>query len=108
VTFTEAALTEVAVTPLKKLPGIGFGDGRVTVVAGRREIFLDGLRTGGELAMSGILLFNPSTTRIVRSDVALNVRSESFENEVLPFLRNVLPLRREAPGNWRLFREAAL
>ncbi|MDR1649879.1 MAG: hypothetical protein LBR71_06420 [Synergistaceae bacterium] len=108
VTFLGASLEEIAVTPLKKLPGIGLGDGRVTVVAGGREIFLDGLRTGGELAMNGILLFNPSTMRIVRSDVALNVRSEPFENEVLPFLKNMLPLRREAPGNWRLFREAAL
>jgi hypothetical protein len=110
VTFAGAALTEVAVTPLKKLPGAGFGDGRVTVAAGRREIFLEGLRTGGELAMNGILLFDPSTMLIVRADVDLDVRSESFENEVLPFLEDVLllPLRREAPGKWKLFREAAL
>jgi hypothetical protein len=55
--------------------------------------------------MNGIVLFDTSTMRIDRADLALSVRSESFENEVFPFLRNLLPLRREAPGNWRLFRE---
>jgi hypothetical protein len=53
------------------------------------------------------LLFDLSAMRIIRADVALNVRSEPFENEVLPSLVNFLPLRQEAPGNWRLFREAA-
>jgi hypothetical protein len=106
-TFTGAALAEIAVTPVKKLPGIGFGDGRVTLVADGREIFLDGLRSGGDLAMNGILLFDLSRRRIVRADLALNVRSEPFENEVFPFLENQMPLRREAPGKWRIFREAA-
>jgi hypothetical protein len=106
VTFTGASLAEIAVTPVKKLPGIGFGDGRVTLVAGGQEIFLDSLRSGGELGMNGILLFDLSRMRIVRADLALNVRSEPFENEVLPFLENQLPLRREGPGNWKLFREA--
>jgi hypothetical protein len=109
VAFTDAAMGEITVTPLRKLPGIGFGDGRVTLVAGgSREIFLDGLRSGGDLAMNGILLFDPSRMWIVRADVALKVRSESFENEVLRDLENMLPLRREGPGNWRLFREVDL
>jgi hypothetical protein len=107
VAFTGAALEEVSVTPVKKLPGIGFGDGRVAVTAGRGEIFLDALRSNGELSMNGILLFDLSKMRIIRADVALNVRSEPFENDVFPFLKNLLPLRQEAPGNWRLFREAA-
>ena len=107
VAFTGAALEEIAVTPVKKFPGIAFGDGRVVVTAGRRAIFLDSLRSGGELAMNGILLFDLSAMRIIRADVALNVRSDPFENEVLPSLKNFLPLRQEAPGNWRLFREAA-
>ncbi|MDR2174725.1 MAG: hypothetical protein LBO82_02160 [Synergistaceae bacterium] len=106
VAFTGGALDEIAVTPVKKLPGIDLGDGRAVVAAGRREIFLDGLRSNGELAMNGILLFDFSAMRIIRADVALNVRSEPFENEVLPFLKNLLPLRQEAPGSWRLFREA--
>jgi hypothetical protein len=107
VAFTGAALGEVAVTPVKKLPGVGLGDGRAVVAAGRREIFLDGLRSGGELAMNGILLFNPEAMRITRADLDLNVRSEPFERETLPSLKNLLPLRQEGPGNWRLFREEA-
>jgi hypothetical protein len=107
--FTGASLAEIAVTPVKKLPGIGFGDGRVTLAAGGQEIFLDSLRSNGELAMNGILLVDSdlSRMRIIRADLALSVRSEPFENEVLPFLKNQLPLQQEGSGNWKLFREAS-
>lgn len=108
VAFTGASLPEIAVTPVKKLPGISFGDGRVTLAVSGQEIFLDSLRSNGELGMNGILLFDLSRMRIIRADLALSVRSEPFENEVLPFLKNLLPLQQEGPGNWKLFREASM
>ena len=104
ISFTGNAIGEIAVTPLKKIPGIAVGNGRFSVSAGRKEILLDDLRSDGDLAMNGALLLDLAAERPIRwADVALNVKSEAFEKE-LPALQNFLPLQQEAPGRWYLRR----
>ena len=81
------------------------GNGRVVLSFNRQGIFLDGLRSDGELSMAGSLLADPSAMRIVWADVAMDVRSESFE-ENLPVIASLsgLPLHQEGSGRWLLRR----
>ncbi|MCL2009298.1 MAG: hypothetical protein FWG71_01970 [Synergistaceae bacterium] len=105
VAFTGAVIGDVAVTPLRKIPGIAPGNGRVTISLNRQGMFLEGLRSDGELSTSGSLLVDLSGMKILWADVAVNIRSEAFE-ENLSLVGSVfaLPLHREAPGRWYLRR----
>jgi hypothetical protein len=107
-TFAGLSLGDVAVTPLKKYPGIFLGNGRVTVSAVGGGLLLDGLRSGGDLSLDGDLRLDFTAERpIVWADVALGVKDEPFEKETLPSLKNILPLQQEAQGRWRLRRTPA-
>ncbi|MDR1048240.1 MAG: hypothetical protein LBL51_00665 [Synergistaceae bacterium] len=107
-TFAGLLLDGVAVTPSKKYPGAFIGNGRVTVSVGRRGILLEGLRSGGDLSLDGDLMIDFAAERpIVWADLAMNVKYEPFEKETLPPLQNILPLRQEAQGRWRLRRTPA-
>ena len=104
VAFTGAVIGDVAVTPLRSIPGVAPGNGRVVVSAGRQGVFLDNLRSDGELSTSGSLLIDQSG-RIAWADVAMDVRSSAFE-ENLSVIGGVtgLPFQREGPGRWSLRR----
>jgi len=105
VSFTGASIGDIAVTPLRTLPGVAPGNGRVAVSVNRQGIFLDGLRSDGELSAAGYLLLDPSEMRILWADMAMDVRNEAFE-ENLSILASVsgLPLHQEGPGRWTLRR----
>ncbi|MDR2179870.1 MAG: hypothetical protein LBP21_06150 [Synergistaceae bacterium] len=104
VAFTGSALGEIAVTPLKKIPGVTLGSGRVTVSFNRQGILLEGLRSDGDLSMNGSLLVSPSAAPPIRwANVTINVKSEPFEKE-MSFLQELLPLEQDAPGRWFLRR----
>jgi hypothetical protein len=105
-TFTGAVIGDVAVTPLRKMPGVAPGNGRAVVSVNRQGIFLDGLRSDGELSMSGSLLVNLSEMKILWADLAINIKSEAFE-ENLSLVGSVfaLPLQQEGPGRWTLRRQ---
>ncbi|GHV48217.1 hypothetical protein FACS1894204_12340 [Synergistales bacterium] len=103
--FTGGALGEIAVTPLKKIPGIGFGDGRLAVGVRGDSVFMEGIRSNGDLSMNGDLFIDLSAERIIqRAAVTLNVKSEPFDKEVLPLLQNIMPLEQEGQGRWALRR----
>jgi len=102
-TFTGAVMGDIAVTPLRKIPGVALGNGRVVVSINRQGIFLDALRSDGELSTSGSLLVDLSAMRITWADVILDVKSEAFE-ENLSLLGSILPLERESSGRWFLRR----
>ena len=105
VSFTGAVIGDIAVTPLKKMPGVAPGNGRCMVSVNRQGIFLDSLRSDGELSMSGSILINPSEMKIIWADVAMDVKSEAFE-ENLSLVGSVfdLPLHQNGSGRWLLRR----
>jgi hypothetical protein len=104
VAFTGSALGEIAVTPLKKIPGATLGSGRLVVSLNRQGILLEGLRSDGDLSMNGSLLVAPSADPPIRwADVAINVKSETFEKE-MSSLQMLLPLEQDTPGRWFLRR----
>ena len=105
IAFTGAVIGDIAVTPLRKIPGIAPGNGRVVVSINRQGIFLDNLRSDGELSAGGSLLVDPSAMRIAWADVAMDVRSEAFE-ENLSIIGSIsgLPLHQEGSGRWHLRR----
>jgi hypothetical protein len=104
VAFTGSALGEIAVTPLKKIPGVTLGNGRLVVSLNRQGVLLEGLRSDGDLSMNGSLLVAPSASPPIRwADVAINVKSEPFEKE-MSSLQMLLPLEQDAPGRWFLRR----
>ncbi|GHV39724.1 hypothetical protein FACS1894187_20010 [Synergistales bacterium] len=107
--FTDGAIGELSVTPLKKIPGIGFGDGRLTISARNGNIFLEGIRSNGALSMNGDLLIDIYAEKIIqRAALTLNIKpgvnSDPFEKEVLPLLQNIMPLEQESQGRWVLSR----
>ena len=104
VAFTGAVIGDVAVTPLRKIPGVAPGNGRVVVSVNKQGVFLDGLRSDGELAMAGSLLVDLSTMRIAWADVAMDVKSEAFEKN-LPDLQLAMPLQQDSSGRWLLRRQ---
>ncbi|MDR1979883.1 MAG: hypothetical protein LBQ42_14205 [Synergistaceae bacterium] len=109
VAFAGNALGEISVTPLKKIPGVVIGSGRVAVSFNRQGILLEELRSDGDLSMNGSLLLAPSADRLIHwANVAINVKSELFEKE-LPSLEAALglPLQQDAPGRWFLRRTLA-
>ena len=99
--FTGSVIGDIAVTPLRKIPGVVPGNGRVVVSFNKEGLFLDGLRSDGELAMNGSLLANPSTMKILWADLAMDVKSEAFE-ENLSLVGSVfdLPIQQESQGRW--------
>jgi hypothetical protein len=100
--FTGGALGEVAVTPLKKIPGITLGDGRVTALLWGQELFLEGLRTNGDLELSGRLGITPSRL-LGQADLVVEIKSQAFEREFASLCAALgLPLRRERAGRWIL------
>jgi hypothetical protein len=106
ISFTDNIVSEIAVTPLKKIPGVVLNNGRTTVSLNDRGILLDEVYSDGEISMRGSLLLSPSAECLIQwADVALEVRSEPFEQE-LPSLQMSLglPLQQEAPGRWLLRR----
>jgi hypothetical protein len=106
ISFTDNAVSEIAVTPLKKIPGVVLNNGHVTVSLNNREILLDEVRSDGEISMRGSLLLSLSAERLIRwADVTLDVKSEPFEQE-LPSLQMSLglPLEQDSPGHWFLRR----
>jgi len=105
VSFTGAEIGDIAITPRRNITGISPGSGHVTVSLNRQGIFLDGLRSDGDLAASGSLLINPSEMRIIWANAAMGIRHEPFE-ENLSIIASVLdmPLQREGPGLWSLHR----
>ncbi|MDR1379304.1 MAG: hypothetical protein LBJ36_09690 [Synergistaceae bacterium] len=104
ISFTGGVLGDVAVTPLRKIPGVTIGNGRVMVSISAQGVLLEGLRSNGELSMNGTLLIASSAYPPIRwADVTIDVKSESFEQE-MPALGNLLPLRQESPGRWLLRR----
>lgn len=108
ISFTGNTVGEIAVTPLKIIPGIALGDGSVTVSLNDQGILLDEMRSDGEMSMRGSLALSPSAERLIRwADVALDVKSEAFEKE-LPSLQMSLglPVQQDAPGRWFLRRTA--
>jgi len=103
VAFTGAVIGDIAVTPLMKIPGVALGNGRVVISVNKQGIFLENLRSDGELSANGSLLADPSEMRIVWADIALDVKSKEFE-EKMSLLESVLPLHQEGPGRWFLRR----
>ena len=71
---------------------LNFGDGGVTVTAGRSEVMLENLRTNGEFGLNGWMTVNPQTMKIGRADARLNV-PESFAQN-MGLLQSFLPLTR--------------
>jgi len=106
VAFTGGALGEIAVTPLKKIPGVTVGDGQVRVSYNGLELLLENLRSDGELSMNGTLLLAPSSDRVIRrADMTLNIKSEPFEKELSSLQAAFgLPLQQASPGRWYLRR----
>ena len=88
-----------------RIPGVTPGNGRVVVSFNAQGVFLDSLRSDGELSVGGSLLVNPSAGKVAWADVVMDVRSEAFE-EALPVIASFtgLPLHRERPGRWTLRR----
>ena len=105
VLFTGAIIGDIAVTPLRKIPGVAPGNGRVVVSVNNQGIFLDNMRSDGELSASGSLLADPSAMKILWADMVMDVKSEAFE-ENLAIIGAVsgLPLHREGQGRWSLRR----
>lgn len=104
--FTGNALSEIPVTPFKKISGIYIGDGRVDISVGRQAVLLDGLRSNGDLSLNGAMALTPAAAQIIGwADVLMGVKSEAFEKE-LPILQQALgmPLQQEGPGRWALRR----
>ena len=103
--FTDGAIGEISVTPLKKIQGIGFGDGRLTMSVRGGHVVLEGMRSNGDLSVNGDLFIDTSAEKMIQSAaLTLNVKSEPFEKEVLPLLQNILPLEQEGQGRWVLRR----
>ena len=71
---------------------LNFGDGGVTVTAGRSEVMLENLRTNGEFGLNGWMTVNPQTMKIGRADARLNV-PESFAQN-MSLVQSFLPLTR--------------
>jgi hypothetical protein len=106
IAFTGNTVGEIAVTPLKKIPGIELGDGSLTVSLNSQGILMDKIRSDGEMSMRGLLALSPSAERLIRwADVTLDIKSEPFEKE-LPSLQMSLglPVQQDAPGRWFLRR----
>ena len=106
ISFTDNTVSEIAVTPLKKIPGVALGNGSFIVSFSDQGILLDEVRSDGEIAMRGSLLLSPSSERLIGwAEVALDIKSEPFEKE-LPSLQMSLglPLQQDAPGRWFLRR----
>jgi hypothetical protein len=106
ISFTGNAVGEIAVMPLKKIPGVALGNGSLTVSLSDQKIFLEDMRSDGEISMRGSLLLSLSAERLIRwADVTLDVKSEAFEKE-LPSLQMSLglPVEQDAPGHWFLRR----
>jgi hypothetical protein len=106
ISFTGGVLGDIAVTPLRKIPGVTIGSGRVVISLSAQGVLLEGLRSDGELSMNGAMFIDPSASRPIRwADVTMDVKSESFEKE-LPSLAelNLLPLQQDSPGRWLLRR----
>lgn len=103
ITFTGAVIGDIAVTPFSKIPSVAPGNGRAVVSINRQGVFLDGLRSVGELSTSGSLLINLSGMEILWADVAIDIDSETFE-EYMPHLALILPLQQESQGRWFLRR----
>ena len=104
VAFTGAIIGDIAVTPMRRIPGVAPGNGRVVVSANRQGVFLDNLRTDGELSTRGSLLVAPSG-RITWADVVMDIRSEAFEENLSVIgPATGLPLQRDGPGRWSLRR----
>jgi hypothetical protein len=104
VSFTGAVIGDISLTPLKKIPGVAPGSGRAHLSLNRQGVFVDGLRSDGEFSAAGSLLIDPSAMKIVWADVALDVKSEAFA-ENLSGLGAILPLRQDPSGRWSLRRQ---
>ena len=81
---------------------IRFGNGRFTAALAPREIFLNALRTDGDIAANGFITVDLEQMRIKRAEAAVQV-AEAVEPN-LESLANFLPLVREGPGRWFLRR----
>ena len=106
ISFTGNTVSEIAVTPLKKIPGIVLNNGHTIVSLNDQGILLDEVYSDGEISMRGSLLLSPSGERLIGwADVALDIKSEPFEKE-LPSLQMSLglPLQQDVPGRWFLRR----
>ncbi|MDR1741298.1 MAG: hypothetical protein LBR38_05555 [Synergistaceae bacterium] len=98
--FTGAAVGDISMLA-KKMPGVSFGDGRAEVSVGLGGILIDGIRSNGDLSLSGLMLLNMGAPRpIVRAEVSMNVKDEAFETDTLSNLGKMLPITQESPGHW--------
>ncbi len=68
---------------------------------GRLE--MTGVRTGGDLEISGTIVLSPASFKILESDLV--IRGE--RSALLEYFRSILPLRKEGPETWVLKRGAA-
>ncbi|MBQ6776298.1 MAG: hypothetical protein IJP53_07560 [Synergistaceae bacterium] len=78
------------------------GDGGFLMTAGRREIFLENLRTNGDFALNGYLTVNLATMKLGRTDARLNIPDSFAQN--MNMLKGFLPLVQEG-GRWYLRRQ---
>jgi len=67
---------------------------------GRLEVA--GVRTGGDLEISGTIVLSPASFQILESDLV--IRGE--RSALLEYFRSILPLRKEGPETWVLKRGA--
>ena len=106
ISFTGAVIGDIAITPKNTMPGATLGNGRLGISISKQGIFIDGLRSDGELSMSGSILINPLEKKIVWGDVAIDVKSEGFEKN-LTMVGSVfsLPLQQDGPGRWSIRRQ---
>ena len=58
-----------------------FGDGRVLLTAGRKEILLENLRTNGDFSLNGYMSIDTSVMRPGKADIRLDV-PESFSSNM--------------------------
>ncbi len=71
---------------------LNFGDGGVTVTAGRSEVMLENLRTNGEFGLNGWMTIDPQSMKIGRADARLTVPDSFAQN--MSLLQSFLPLTR--------------
>lgn len=81
---------------------LNLGDGGFLMTAGRREIFLENLRTNGDFSLNGYLTVNIETMKLGRTEARLNV-PESFEQN-MNMMKGFLPLVQDG-GRWYLRRD---